>query len=262
MKGSVTADSAVPGCPSERETGGGKAATPRRNGRTANRHPIDEELEDEAGPAGPGGLGQDPPAEAQATPAAAFARRTVTTTMVAIAALTFTFSFGNCWALGLRLGVAPWLAPLVGPSVDLSVIGLLVGIRHMQLRGVQPAELRPARILLAFSGLATLALNIAEPLAAGSPGRAAYDSIPPLLLIGWAEVGPGLLSRLHQPEPPALLTETATATIGDPSRVPDRPDPSPTPSAPAALLPVAAAAHSAPAGSTVTVRTRTTDSTH
>lgn len=100
--------------------------------------------------------------------------------MVAIARLTFTFSFGNCWALGLRLGVTPWLAPLVGPSVDLSVIGLLVGIRHMQLRGVQPPELRPARILLAFSGLATLALNIAEPLAAGSPGRGAYDSIPPL----------------------------------------------------------------------------------
>ncbi|MFC0864572.1 hypothetical protein ACFHYQ_19970 [Sphaerimonospora cavernae] len=179
--------------------------------------------------------------------------------MVAIAALTFTFSFGNCWALGLRLGVAPWLAPLVGPSVDLSVIGLLVGIRHMQLRGVQPAELRPARILLAFSGLATLALNIAEPLAAGSPGRAAYDSIPPLLLIGWAEVGPGLLSRLHQAGSPTVLT----ATIDEPSPgpVPDRPDPSPTPPAPAALLPVAAVARSAPARSTVTVRTRTTDST-
>ncbi|MBV9380395.1 MAG: hypothetical protein JOY82_18820 [Streptosporangiaceae bacterium] len=29
-----------------------------------------------------------------------------------IAMLTFAFSFGNIWALGARLGVSPWIAPL------------------------------------------------------------------------------------------------------------------------------------------------------
>lgn len=105
----------------------------------------------------------------------AFTRRTLTTTMLTIAALTFAFSFGNVWSLGLRLGVAPWLAPLIGPAVDLSVIGLIVGIRHLALCGVRAAELRPARVLLAFSGLATLALNIAEPAAPSAVSRSALS---------------------------------------------------------------------------------------
>ncbi|MFI6320996.1 hypothetical protein ACIBG8_25900 [Nonomuraea sp. NPDC050556] len=140
----------------------------------------------------------DSPARRVSSSEEAFTRRIVTATMLTIAALTFAFSFGNVWSLGLRLGVAPWLAPLIGPAVDLSVIGLIVGVRHLALCGVRAAELRPARLLLAFSGLATLALNIAEPIAGGLYGKAAFDAVAPLLLIGWSEVGPGLLGRLQQ----------------------------------------------------------------
>ncbi|GAB3657264.1 hypothetical protein GCM10027589_17250 [Actinocorallia lasiicapitis] len=128
----------------------------------------------------------------------AFTRRTVTSILAGIAALTFLFSFGNIWALGRRLGVEPWIAPLVGPAVDLSVIGLLVAVRYLALRGVSPNQLRQARALLVFSGLTTLALNTAEPTLRGEYGRAAFDAVGPLLLIGWSEVGPGLLREIHR----------------------------------------------------------------
>lgn len=49
--------------------------------------------------------------------------RLVTVIMGVVVALTFCF--GNVLALGLRLGVPMWIAPLVAPTVDLSVIGLL-----------------------------------------------------------------------------------------------------------------------------------------
>ncbi|MFI6581816.1 hypothetical protein [Embleya sp. NPDC050493] len=42
----------------------------------------------------------------------------------------------------------------------------------------------------------TLALNVAEPVIAGQYGKAAFDAVGPLLLIGWSEVGPGLLQHL------------------------------------------------------------------
>lgn len=70
--------------------------------------------------------------------------RTVTAIMCAVIGLTVLFGFGNVLNLALRLGVPSWVAPLVAPAVDLSVIGLL-------------------------------------------------------LLIGWAEVGPGLIAALCKP---------------------------------------------------------------
>ncbi|UKD51048.1 hypothetical protein L3Q65_24275 [Amycolatopsis sp. FU40] len=36
--------------------------------------------------------------------------------------------------------------------------------------------------------MATLALNVAEPLVAGRLGKALFDAVGPLLLIGWSEV--------------------------------------------------------------------------
>ncbi|MET8854523.1 hypothetical protein [Amycolatopsis sp. NPDC004625] len=42
----------------------------------------------------------------------------------------------------------------------------------------------------------TLALNVAEPLIAGEVGKALFDAVGPLLLIGWSEVGPVLLQAL------------------------------------------------------------------
>lgn len=125
-----------------------------------------------------------------------FIARTVITVMALIAVLTFAFSFGNVWHLAARLGVPAWIAPLVGPAVDLSVVGLLLGIQYAALRSPNPTGLRPARALLVFSGLATLGLNIADPLAGGQYGKAALDAVAPLLLIGWSEVGPGLLRQV------------------------------------------------------------------
>ncbi|MEV0470921.1 hypothetical protein [Streptomyces prunicolor] len=110
--------------------------------------------------------------------------------------LTFLFGFGNVWTLALRLGVPPWVAPLVAPAVDLSVMGLLLGTRYLALHGARPEQLRPARRLLVFSSVMTLALNVTDPLLAGQLGKAAFDAVGPLLLIGWVEVGPGLLQAI------------------------------------------------------------------
>jgi hypothetical protein len=58
--------------------------------------------------------------------------------------------------------------------------------------------LRPARRLLFFASVVTLALNVAEPFLAGQFGKAAFDAVGPLLLIGWSEVGPGLLQAIGE----------------------------------------------------------------
>ncbi len=123
--------------------------------------------------------------------------RAVTGIMAAVVGLTFLFGFGNVWTLALRLGVPPWVAPLVAPAVDLSVLGLLLGTRYLALQGAGREQLRPARRLLVFSSLMTLALNVTDPLLAGQNGKAAFDAVGPLLLIGWAEVGPGLLQAIN-----------------------------------------------------------------
>ncbi|AXK35035.1 hypothetical protein DVA86_22695 [Streptomyces armeniacus] len=121
--------------------------------------------------------------------------------MALVVGLTFLFGFGNVWALALRLHVPPWVAPLVAPAVDLSVLGLLLGTRYLAVHGASPELLRPARRLLVFSGLVTLALNVTDPLLAGERGKAAFDAVGPLLLIGWAEVGPGLLQAISSTGP-------------------------------------------------------------
>lgn len=122
--------------------------------------------------------------------------RAVTVIMVTVVGLTFLFGFGNVFSLGLRLGVPIWVAPLVAPAVDLSILGLLLGIRHLALSGAPAAVLRPARRLLMFASAVTLALNTADPVVAGEYGKAAFDAVGPLLLIGWAEVGPGYLQAI------------------------------------------------------------------
>lgn len=162
-------------------------------------------------------------------PGEVFTRRVITVVLSLITTLTFAFGFGNVWALGRALGVPAFVAPLVGPAVDLSVAGLLIGIRHLSMAGVPRQQLRPARVLLTACGAATLALNIAGPVAAGAYGRAAFDSVGPALLIGWAETGPGLLRHLYaarsrQPVPPpehetrAAQADMATARDAVPVR--------------------------------------------
>ena len=139
-------------------------------------------------------------AAAVATPRSGerFARRVVTGCAVLVVAACFGFSFGNVLALGRYLAVPEWVAWLVAPAVDLTVVGLIVGVRHLSLRGVEGRRLRPARLLLVAAGLATWALNTAHALFVRRHlGVVAYDSLAPLLLIGWAEVGPWFLRQFR-----------------------------------------------------------------
>ncbi|MEU3649882.1 hypothetical protein AB0E59_41390 [Lentzea sp. NPDC034063] len=131
--------------------------------------------------------------------------RAVTVIMASVVGLTFLFGFGNVLSLGLRLGVPVWVAPLVAPAVDLSILGLLLSIRHLALNGASLEVLRPARRLLMFASAVTLALNVADPVVAGEYGKAAFDAVGPLLLIGWAEVGPGLLQAIGATASPVVV---------------------------------------------------------
>ncbi|MCK9876788.1 hypothetical protein MXD59_13530 [Frankia sp. Ag45/Mut15] len=126
------------------------------------------------------------------------AARGVSVIMGGVVGLSFLFAFGNMWLLALRLGVPAYVAPLVAPSVDLSVVGLLLGIRYLSAHGARPEQLRPAQRLLVFASLVTLALNVSEPIISGEYGKAAFDSVGCWLLIGWAHVGPGLLQAMHE----------------------------------------------------------------
>lgn len=101
------------------------------------------------------------------------------------------------WALGIRLGVPAYIAPLVAPAVDLSVVALLVGTRQLALAGASLEQIQPARRLLSFCSLVTLALNTAEPIIEGHHGRAAFDAVGCCLLIGWSHIGPELLQALQ-----------------------------------------------------------------
>ena len=120
----------------------------------------------------------------------------VTVVMGVVVGLTFLFGFGNLLSLALKLGVPAYVAPLVAPAVDLTVLGLLVGTRHLAVHGAAEDVLRPAKRLLLAASVVTLALNVAEPVCAGKWGKAAFDAVGPLLLIGWAEAGPGLIREL------------------------------------------------------------------
>jgi hypothetical protein len=128
--------------------------------------------------------------------AAVTMRRAVTTVVFAIAGLTFAFGFGNGYAVGIMLGVPGWIAPLVAPAVDLSVAALLASMQYLRANGAE-GRLAGPRLLLLFSGAATLAMNTAHPILIGAYGQACFYAVAPLLLIGWSEVGPRLLASLH-----------------------------------------------------------------
>jgi uncharacterized membrane protein YphA (DoxX/SURF4 family) len=128
--------------------------------------------------------------------AAVLVRRTVTAVVFIIAGLTFCFGFGNGYAVGIMLGVPGWIAPLVAPAVDLTVVALLASMQYLRTSGDEGRLVGP-RLLLLFSGTATLAMNTAHPLIIGAYGQACFYAVAPLLLIGWSEVGPRLLTALH-----------------------------------------------------------------
>ena len=136
-------------------------------------------------------------------------RRAVTAVTAAVMVITFAFSLGNVTRLCLDLGITVWIAWLVGPAVDLSVIGLLVGMRFLSLHGYADDQLAGLRRMLRFCGLLTLALNTAGAIGHRQYGTALVDAVGPALLIGWSEVGPWLLHQIYAvcqataPEPSA-----------------------------------------------------------
>ena len=125
-----------------------------------------------------------------------FARRVVTVSGVIVVLMTFLFSFGNVLNLGLYLGVPETVAWLVAPALDVTVIGLVVGIRHLSMHGASGETLKPVRIMLIMAGIATLVLNTADALLVrGHFGAAAYDAVGPVLLMAWTEAGPWFLRQ-------------------------------------------------------------------
>jgi hypothetical protein len=72
--------------------------------------------------------------------------RFVTVTMGLVIGLTFLFGFGNVLNLALKLQVPVFVAPLVAPAVDLTVLGLLVGTRHLALSGAAVGQPLGGRI--------------------------------------------------------------------------------------------------------------------
>lgn len=152
-------------------------------------------------------VADNPAALAVSGHAASVIRRGITAVVFVIAALSFAFGFGNGWQLGLSLGVAGWIAPLIAPAVDLSVIALLATVQYLRALGVGDRLTGP-RLLLVACGLITFALNTARPILTGHAGRACFDAVAPLLLIGWSEVGPRLLALLHSAVPDeAVISE-------------------------------------------------------
>ena len=142
-------------------------------------------------------------------PGEALTRRAVTVIAAAIVVMAFAFSLGNVTRLCLELGITAWTAWLVGPAVDLSVVGLLAGMRYLSLHGYTSAQLAGPRRMLRFSGLVTLALNTAGAIGHRQFGTALVDAVGPALLIGWSEVGPWLLRQIRAVSPPPAAGKPA-----------------------------------------------------
>lgn len=155
------------------------------------------------------------PLEQRFVPGEALTRRAVTVTTAVITVMAFAFSLGNVTLLCVHLGITVWIAWLVGAAVDLSVVGLLTGVRFLSLHGYTDEQLRKPRRMLVFCGLLTLALNTASAIGHRQPGTALVDAVGPALLIGWTEVGPWMLRQVHAvcspvpkgTQPPVLFSD-------------------------------------------------------
>ena len=139
-------------------------------------------------------------------PGEALTRRAITATTAAIVGMTFAFSLGNVTRLCLNLGMTAWIAWLIGPAVDLSVVGLLTGMRFLSLHGYTDVKLSKLRHMLRFCGVLTMALNTSGALGHRMFGTALVDAVGPALLIGWSEVGPWMLRQVYAVCSPTAAT--------------------------------------------------------
>jgi hypothetical protein len=149
--------------------------------------------------------------EQPALPGEVLTRHAVTAITATIAVMAFAFSTGNVTQLCLHLGITAWTAWLVGPAVDLSVVGLLLGIRFLSQHGYTDDQLRGLQRMLRFCGLLTLALNTAEACGRHQFGTALVDAVGPALLIIWSEKGPWMLRQIHAISSVRQLSQPAVA---------------------------------------------------
>jgi hypothetical protein len=89
-----------------------------------------------------------------------------------------------------------WIAWLVGPAVDLSVVGLLPGTRFLSLHGYTDVQLSKLRRMPRFCRVLTLALSTSGAIGHRMLGTALVDAVGPALLIGWSEVYSELTGRV------------------------------------------------------------------
>jgi hypothetical protein len=142
-------------------------------------------------------------------------RRTILLVVIIIAGLSFAFSFGTGWQLGIQLGEPRWISPLISPAVDLSVLCLIISIQYVRAQGIT-SRLIGARCLLAACGLITFVLNTARPMLEHQFGHAAFSAVAPALLIAWGEVAPGLLALLHSAGP---TVQNELSTVRDEEKI-------------------------------------------
>jgi len=83
------------------------------------------------------------------------------------------------------------------------------GMRFLSLHGYTDIQLSKLRRMLRFCGALTLALNTSGALGHQMFGRALVDAVGPALLIGWSEIGPGMLRQIY-----AVGSMTAAAQQG------------------------------------------------
>jgi hypothetical protein len=148
-------------------------------------------------------------------------RRAITVITAAIVVMTFGFSLGNVTKLCLDLGITAWIAWLVGLAVDLSMVGLLIGMRFLSLHGYADDKLAKPQYMMRFCGILALALNTSGACGHWQIGTALVDAVGPALLIGWSEVGPWMLRQIYSVCLPATSAESVTsAGAGLPSAFP------------------------------------------
>lgn len=118
--------------------------------------------------------------------------------LVLVPALVFFFSFGNVGLLGTSLGVDHWIAFLTGPAVDLSVAGCVTAASFLSARGWTERQLWPLHVAAVVCGLAMIALNTGGAVYEHRWRLASFDSVGPMLLVGWGFIAPWLWRNMTE----------------------------------------------------------------
>jgi hypothetical protein len=111
--------------------------------------------------------------------------------------LVFFFSFGNVGAFGESLGVEHRIAYLTGPAVDLAVVVLVVASSYLAMRETERG-LWPLHLAAFTCGMIMISLNTEGAVYAHHWRLAAFDSVGPVMLIGWGSLAPWLWRNLTE----------------------------------------------------------------